>query len=393
MNVNYRRETDKSYMILSGTPIRDYQLRMLQENYVEGLLPVEIRRMNGEESFYYEITARQSIRHMYEKRGMNYRDIRTLLLSFKNCTEEMKRYLLDPTGLLPDPEYCFYHGENGRIEWVFWPEQRDEEIYVALAEFILEHMDYEDKMAVDTGYKFYKFAKEEHFRLERILTYMEDKYPEHSGCVSRLADAEEDTKVLAENAHLPQASARETVYAAFPGERDVSGTVKKKESPFAGSIEEWKRKADALLKGLGIGKAGDKRLFAEQKENGDEKESIPRNITDVQEVCPPTVLLSVAPVGECTRLRRMGKTETIDIPTVLPAIVGKDKERADIVISGSAVSRIHARIYRREGALCLQDLNSRNGTAKNGILLQTNETVELRPGDEIAFANLQYICE
>ena len=89
----------------------------------------------------------------------------------------------------------------------------------------------------------------------------------------------------------------------------------------------------------------------------------------------------------------MGKNEMLEIPERLPCIIGKDKKGADIVMDSPAVSRVHARLYSQGNNLLLQDLNSKNGTFKNGIQLDVNESVVLQAGDEICFANLQYICE
>ena len=38
----------------------------------------------------------------------------------------------------------------------------------------------------------------------------------------------------------------------------------------------------------------------------------------------------------------------------------------------------------------LTDMNSTNGTYRNGLRMQPQETVEIEPGDEIRFGNLNY---
>ena len=38
----------------------------------------------------------------------------------------------------------------------------------------------------------------------------------------------------------------------------------------------------------------------------------------------------------------------------------------------------------------LTDMNSMNGTYKNGLRMQPQETVEIEPGDEIRFGSLNY---
>lgn len=49
------------------------------------------------------------------------------------------------------------------------------------------------------------------------------------------------------------------------------------------------------------------------------------------------------------------------------------------------ISQLHARVYRRMGAVYIEDLGSTNGTRVNGQPLR--KPVELRPGDRIQFGD------
>ena len=69
-------------------------------------------------------------------------------------------------------------------------------------------------------------------------------------------------------------------------------------------------------------------------------------------------------------------------------IIGKMKGKVDIELPDVSVSRIHAGIYQKGDKVLLQDLNSTNGTYKNGVILQPEETVELKPLDEVRFGKI-----
>ena len=56
----------------------------------------------------------------------------------------------------------------------------------------------------------------------------------------------------------------------------------------------------------------------------------------------------------------------------------------------ASISRLHARIERRDEKILLTDMNSMNGTYKNGLRMEPSETVEIEPGDEIRFGKLNY---
>lgn len=73
-----------------------------------------------------------------------------------------------------------------------------------------------------------------------------------------------------------------------------------------------------------------------------------------------------------------------------PYTIGKAAGCVDYVLPDRSVSRLHARFDRDGEKLLLTDLNSTNGTYKNGLRMQPRETVEIEPGDEIRFGNLNY---
>ena len=71
--------------------------------------------------------------------------------------------------------------------------------------------------------------------------------------------------------------------------------------------------------------------------------------------------------------------------------IGKKKEEVDLALEDSSVSRLHARITLQDGEVCLEDLNSTNGTFKNGLRLQPYEKRRLEEGDEIKFGKILLI--
>lgn len=72
-------------------------------------------------------------------------------------------------------------------------------------------------------------------------------------------------------------------------------------------------------------------------------------------------------------------------------VIGKLETACDAVISLPTVSRIHAKIRKREEEYYLTDMNSRNGTAVNGRILLPDEEYQLQPEDEVDFAQARYI--
>ncbi|MBD5474487.1 MAG: FHA domain-containing protein [Lachnospiraceae bacterium] len=73
-----------------------------------------------------------------------------------------------------------------------------------------------------------------------------------------------------------------------------------------------------------------------------------------------------------------------------PCTIGKMAGCVDYVLADNSVSRIHARFDREGERVLLTDMNSTNGTYRNGLRMQPQETVEIEAGDEIRFGNLNY---
>lgn len=88
--------------------------------------------------------------------------------------------------------------------------------------------------------------------------------------------------------------------------------------------------------------------------------------------------------------REPGELATIYIEKEL-VVIGKRQTASDAVIDLPTVSRVHAKIKKKEEGYYLTDLNSRNGTTVNGRLLKAEEEYCLQNEDEVAFAQARYV--
>jgi transcriptional regulator with PAS, ATPase and Fis domain len=77
-------------------------------------------------------------------------------------------------------------------------------------------------------------------------------------------------------------------------------------------------------------------------------------------------------------------------PIVVRTVTRVGREGAEVVLSDSKVSRLHAELRMQAGSLWLADLGSRNGTWRNGT--QVLAAVELRPGDVVRIGRSLFVC-
>ena len=122
------------------------------------------------------------------------------------------------------------------------------------------------------------------------------------------------------------------------------------------------------------------------------KEPEPARSTELHSDYGETIVLSAGAVSGPASLvsKEPGELATIYLNEEL-TVIGKLETACDAVISLPTVSRIHAKIRKREENYYLTDMNSRNGTAVNGRMLLPDEEYELKPEDEVDFAQARYI--
>lgn len=110
------------------------------------------------------------------------------------------------------------------------------------------------------------------------------------------------------------------------------------------------------------------------------------------ESCGETVILSEnTEAGPASLVsREPGELATIFLKEDL-TVIGKLETAADAVIHLPTVSRVHAKIRKRDGKYYLSDLNSRNGTSVNGRILKGEEECQLQDQDEVDFAQARYV--
>ena len=170
MKAEYKRDLQNNYLILEMNQEREedgYGLRMAEQNEIQGLLEFHSSKRDGKRYLHYEITSKQPLESVYERRSMGYQDILNLLTDIRDVMEAMQRYLLEPGQLIFAPEYIFM-GADRRAAFCYFPEKTEETGIQALAEFILKKLAHEDTQAVTLGYQFYQKVCEENFSFGQV---------------------------------------------------------------------------------------------------------------------------------------------------------------------------------------------------------------------------------
>lgn len=440
MKAEYKRDVSHNYLILEeeeGIDTSSYQVRMLAGNVIPSLLHCRLQNLDGKLFFYYEITSRQSLSSYYEEKKFKADDVRLIFGGFVQVMEELAEYLLNPEQLLLRPEYIYLDIEKRQVFFCCFPGSGTavQDQLRELMEYMLPKLDHEDQAAVFLGYGIYRKMLEPGFQMENIkeAVYHRDKEelpPEEGQDRERENRRNHDEGSVPESLQVEDRSYQEPECRDQKSGDDIrfiiigcAGALAVTAILLAGGILGYLPWIPAeLVMGCGIAAVGAGGFAAWRKEKIKKKkereqdffrrdispdsagntvrsDEIYRGVPEEDPVLPEQpgfygeteALFSVSGRGPASLVsREPGELATIYLEQEF-TVVGKMTGAADAVIPVSTVSRIHARIRRRDNEYYLEDLNSRNGTSVNGRMLKNEEEYQLQDEDEVDFAQARYI--
>ena len=162
MEIRYSREMNHNYMIIEAPEEETgYAVQMLSANAIEGLLKFRVRQTEEAREYYYEITSRQPLRRVLEKRTLSGQELRSILLSVLAVLKRVEEYLLKEEQLLLDPEYLYLEPDHFTVELCLVPGHREEapQALSKLLGYLLERADHQDREAVVLAYNLYQITE------------------------------------------------------------------------------------------------------------------------------------------------------------------------------------------------------------------------------------------
>ena len=448
-NVKYYKDLSHNYLIIKDTvwgEQNSYQHKMITTNKMKHLLACKIRHVNQECHFYYEISSRQSIMSLFDKRKMDYEQIRHLFECMKEALTELDNYLLNSRCLVLQPEYIFGNPETEEYFFLYYPDnlyemgEKLEGRHMPLVEFLVEKVNPEQEEAVNIVYKIYEMVQDNRFILSEIMGLFTEKVPEVRERVEEIISRKEEKEDTIqddmnffrkqeeweantkEDAPKHLIAAGILAFACMAAAAGVFGiryffvlSMEETILSMAGSIALIIMSALLFLylifnfygrKRQGKGEkdtdAAEERKYADTGNTSDLSGFYPKDTVyqgvferqskDLEEAeYGNTVFLEAAVCKTEHKLygTNKGNKYHIDLEQ-LPCTVGKMAGSVDVVIKDNTVSRIHARFTRQEEGVCVTDMNSTNGTFKNGLRLEPNETVLIEQGDELRFGRMTF---
>ena len=170
------RVAESEIIIDSAQPYREnYQMRMLKNNRIPGLLRVSGCGMEGASRYYYHTGHSQSLETYYKNKDIKAEEILKLTRQFLSVMEKMKDYMLEPNYLMLSEKYIFEKDEN--YFFCFFPENEKtwQVSYHELTEYFVKKVDYQDLESIQLACMLHKETLKETYDLESILQQYEEE--------------------------------------------------------------------------------------------------------------------------------------------------------------------------------------------------------------------------
>ena len=457
LEAKYYRDYGHNYMILKckqHEEVRNYQYRILTTGKINSILNCSVRHINSATYYYYDISSKTTLESLYRNRKMSFEEVKDIFLQIHGIGKKLAEYFMDETGLVLLPEHIYYNFTDKRYIGLYYPDYKvtGQDAYKPLMDFLMEHMDTEDRKLTEDMYRIYEMSEEDYFGIGNALQILEEgekpveKKP--AGPLTQMNCEPVVTKTapivdIPEDWLEPEPAEKITpkrnlFYPVFA----VLSTLGTAGAIAVHSIFELTQREEIILYGLtavmfacllfclaGVYVGSRKRSvsgsttnrtsaiepqqeyqISAYREGGikfNEDGSADRELPSLEHVIRRNTDPEIA---EYSPVENDGNTIFFDERTAkeyklyamdkknknhidlkqFPCTIGKMAGCVDYVLTDESISRIHVRFDKQEERILMTDMNSTNGTYKNGLRLQPQETVEIEPGDEVRFGNLNY---
>ena len=426
------------YMVIEKETMEtdmDIDIKMLENNHIEPLLPVKIRHIDNRSLYYYDVTSRQQFSKIYEYRKLSRKNVDNILKSLNEMVDAVNEYMLNLNCIILKTDCIYVDVSKDKLYFAYGNEQEDSSFQQELKrlfDYVIEHFDHG---AGDTDvlyiYNLYQKIVRGEYDASDLKALAE------TDSISRDSDINEDKIENDENVldFIPMEEVEEQeevenkkVFLLFNIARVCLGVVMvaaigRMLAPSyvpvpvsdmgaliiiiscAALIAVISKIPKSLFTRVETKKVMepfryDKKERYEDCNNGrdDDNENCNNGRDDDNENYDGnTMLLSDYfnnKKDKTVKLLYKGNEGFPDIEvSQFPWIIGSMEKNCNTVLKSKLVSHIHACITRDNGEYYVEDLNSTNGTYVNGERLIMNSRRELNNHDEITLAAVSYVVE
>ena len=400
LKTEYKRDFKNNYMLISfeeeeEADIEKYEFKMLENNYISGLMKFKLVKDNEKTIFCYDITSKQSLSRILEYKPIGLEDIKKIVLGIIRAITNMERFLLGTCGLLLNTDYIYADPESLDLALCYLPcikEEMQSKLSDLFAQ-ILAKIDQNDHEGVVLAYSLYQESLKDNCVFNDLLSIM-NKHNKNTKkeILLKIADAEHNKEDVYESDKAKSIESKtkdrveifsiKSLFRMKKEKAKIKGPVQESENSYKTKRQETSLSEEEFYE--------EKKEWLELFENS---KSTERSNTYEEKEYTHTVLLSEASENKADYILKSSDKTVEDIKiSYFPFIIGKQERICDYIIKSEMVSRLHLRIDKDRGEkFSIRDLNSLNGTKLEGRLLDNEEVAELSLGNEVEIADLRYV--
>ena len=394
MNLNFER------IKLDEKPEeRRYQYCILSRGGIRGLLECSLRYINSDAFLYYNISSKQNLSQIMNKKKVDRQWLKDFAWNLNYVRQEINRFLLDDANIIWEPEKIYRDLDENRWSFIYYPYYNGDNGFSRFLEFMIEKLDYDDDKLVECAYRIYEnyenfgdtYLREKIYEDIKWLDNKRNRKKEkvNDSNIENVSDREDETEELGdeiESVFADSQNDEKTTEISGETESDDEKAIQKEKEPKHGLLAflEGARKKDKEARAKAKKENRYAMNYRETLEVAEGDEDYGEDKTDNDKQYGKTVYIEKVAEAKDIKKRLFG--ENGEVKAVLgeePLVIGKKEDECDLVLDDESVSRLHARILPEAGGYMIEDLNSTNGTFKNGIRLRPYEKRKLVSGDEI----------
>ncbi len=360
MDISFGHDNANNYMIIKRPcHAAGYKLKMLEKNIISGLLDIKYTIIDGEIHIKYNISSKIAIKDLYGREKIKIHQLKIIVQGIIDIAENLDNYLLDVDNIVLTYEMIYFDVNKEKVYLCYNP-YYEKSFYVsfgAIVQEFLHAIDYNDSLAVELIYKINEWCSMGYNQIDKLKDIVENSNystmnsKENIDC-KNISFINEDTDAGQNCNEYNKSIPRKEKYIVPFWE-----IVKRKFGGFKTEVQEGIEPYDSCY----INKSEDE-----------------------------TILLSEALLNKKRSLVSMSELDNI-IVEEYPFIIGKLEKNSDGVIKHSSISRIQAKIDYNDTKYFIEDLNSKNGTYVNEERIEPYEITEIKIGDIIGFAEINFI--
>lgn len=418
MQMNYTREGMRKLLVTDWDKkeLDSYEIELFKHSKVPGFLSFEVREVDGNIRFYYEMGHGVSLSSALKHMSLSFERVRNMVDSINQMWETCEEYLLDPLSVIYDQAWVFADVTTGKLSFLYYPQKEgDEKEIKDFLSVLLQNVDKKQEEGMLYLLRFYNQVTEDGYSENvKETVFNERKNEEIMNMEVTITETNNEPFVVKEKktgkrkVKVCDITKKLMVVVAFIDVLMLVGlccnilTYEKMGYLFVGlglliamSIVYMQMDTDETPEEMmqDYWKDEESKFKVEQVQNANDtpKEEVYNDETVLLSgyVEEESVVKEISHGDLCLKPFNNDKLKPVCFGHK-SVVVGSMEEGCDYRLDEKGISRMHAKLMDKEDGAYLIDLNSTNGTFLNGQLVTPGTDYKIEEGDMISFGESEF---